>query len=146
MAPVALGHFGPVDGWRAPVAGLDLSPAVTLALNTAYGVDLAPEAVMAPPAEYHVGGVPRDDRLGVGLGYGGRAGVAAVQQELDRCFTAGGQIAGEGRRNDEHELDPSRTELCCCVAGAIEILHDGEVSRGFERVQQEATLRSVALV
>ncbi len=53
VAPVAMGHFAPLDVFEAPINGLDVSAAGAMAHRYCYGVELEKEAALAPALRYH---------------------------------------------------------------------------------------------
>ncbi len=53
VAPVAIGHFPPLDVFESPVGGLDMSAAARPAQGYCYGVELEASAVLAEAATLH---------------------------------------------------------------------------------------------
>jgi hypothetical protein len=80
VAPVAIGHFAPLDLWAAPLHGLDLTPATPFAENFGYGAQLSPSALLAPPAELHT--------------LDPTAAPAPIDRPLAFTFTAPGRLRG----------------------------------------------------
>lgn len=61
LAPVADVRLRAIDLFHEPYRGFDLTPALPYALNYAYHAQLAPEAVLAPPVDYHTLTLPFPD-------------------------------------------------------------------------------------
>jgi len=51
-APVTMNWFEPLDVWRSPLLGLDLTPLYDRALHHCYGAGLAPPSLLAQPSLY----------------------------------------------------------------------------------------------